>query len=63
MGPSQKILGWLSHLWLGFEFEKFPLKMLNFSIFSLRVKKISSGRIKKYPGQRWLSLLLTAGQK
>jgi len=31
--------GWFSHLWFGFEFGNFPLKMSNFSIFSLRVKK------------------------
>jgi len=37
-------LGWVSHLWFGFG--KFSLKVLNFSIFSLRVKKISSGWVK-----------------
>jgi len=25
--------GWVSHLWFGFEYGKFPLKMSNFSIF------------------------------
>jgi len=57
--------GWdrVSHLWSGFEFVKFPLKMSKFSIFSLRVKKISSGRLKEYLGQRRVSLLFTAGQK
>jgi len=45
-------LGQVSHLWFGFEFGKYPLKMSNFSIFSLQhQKKISSGRVKKYPGQ------------
>jgi len=49
MGPGQKFLtrvgsifcgvGRVSHLWFGFEFGKFPLKLSNFSIFSLRVKK------------------------
>jgi len=29
--------GRVSHLWFGLEFGKFPLKMSNFSIFSLRV--------------------------
>jgi len=53
----------VSHSWFGFELEKFPLKMSNFSIFSLRVKKISSGWVYKYPGQRRVSLLFTAGQK
>jgi len=48
MGPGQKLLtrvglgrvnflwhglGRVSHLWFGFEFEKFALKMSNFSIF------------------------------
>jgi len=41
------------HLW--FEFGKLPLKMSNFSIFSLRVKK--------YPGHRRVGLLFTAGLK
>jgi len=31
----------VSHLWFGFEFGKFTLKMSNFSIFSLRVQKKS----------------------
>jgi len=39
MGLGQNFLtligsGWVSHLWFGFEFGKFPLKMSNFSIFS-----------------------------
>jgi len=75
MGPGQNILtlvgsgqficgsGRVSHLWFGFEFGKFPLKMSNFSIFSLQIKKISSGQVGKYPGQRRVGLLLTAGQK
>jgi len=40
MGPGLKFLGsifcgsgWVSLLWFGFEFQKFPLKMSNFSIF------------------------------
>jgi len=46
MGPGQKFLtqvgsgqffvlgsGRVSHVWFGFEFQKFPLKMSNFSIF------------------------------
>jgi len=53
--------GWISHLWFGFG--KFPLKTSNFLIFSLRVKKISSGSVKKYLRQRQVSLLFTAGQK
>jgi len=34
-----------------------------FQYFALRVKKISSGCVKKYPGQRRVGLLFTAGQK
>jgi len=51
--------GWVSHLWLGYGFGKFPLK--NFFLFGS--KKISSGRVKKYPGRRQVGLLFTAGQK
>jgi len=54
--------GRVSHFWFRFEFGKFPLKTSNFSIFSLWVKKISSGCIREYPGQRWVSLLFTTGQ-
>jgi len=32
--------GWVSHLWFGFEFGKFPLKMSNFSIFFLLGQKV-----------------------
>jgi len=53
MGPGQKVLtrvmdqffvaqvglGWVSHLWYGFGFEKFPLKIPNFSIFFLSDQK------------------------
>jgi len=56
-------LGWVSHLWFGSGFGKFPLKIPNFLIFTLRVKKISLGRVKKYLGQRRVGLLFTAGQK
>jgi len=31
--------GWVSHLWFGLEFGKFPLKMSNFSIFFPSGKK------------------------
>jgi len=60
MGPSQKFLtqvgsifcgsGRVSHLWFEFEFEKFPLKMSNFSILSLRVKKNLFGLGLEVPG-------------
>jgi len=68
MGPGEKFLTWVesgqffvvrvgpgrvSHLWFGFG--KFPLKMSNFSIFSLWVKNNIFGL-----GQRRLS---TASQK
>jgi len=51
MGPGLNFLtqdgsifcgsGWFSHLWFGFEFGKFPLKMSNFSIFFPSDKKKS----------------------
>jgi len=44
VSSGQFFVCWVSHLWFGCEFGKFPLKMSNFSIFSLWVKK--------YPGQR-----------
>jgi len=37
--------------------------MPNFSIFTLRVKKISLGQVKKYAGRRRVGLLFSAGQK
>jgi len=50
IGPGQKILtrvgsnfccsGRVSHLWLGYGFGKFPLKMLNFSIFCPSGQKV-----------------------
>jgi len=42
---------------LGLNSENFPQKMSNFSIF------FPSGWVKKYPGQRLVGLLFTAGQK
>jgi len=38
------------------------LEITNFSIFSLWVKKISSGWVKKFQSQRRVGLLFTAGQ-
>jgi len=32
-GSKKFDLGWVSHLWFGYGFGKFPLKMSNFSIF------------------------------
>jgi len=48
---------------LGLNLENFPLKRQIFQFFSLQIKKISSGRVWKYPGRRRVSLLFTAGQK
>jgi len=62
-GSSGVGSGWVIHLWFEFKFGKLPLKMSNFSIFALQVKKISSGRVKKYPGCRRVGLLFTASQK
>jgi len=53
----------VSHLWFRFGFGKFTLKSQTSQFFSLRVKKISSGHVKKYLGQRQVSLFFTAGQK
>jgi len=61
MGPGSKFFdpGWISRLQFGFG--KFPLKIPNY--FPLGQIKISSGRVKKYPGQRWVGLLFTSSQK
>jgi len=53
--------GRVSNPW--FEFEKFPQKMSNFSIFFPSDQKNLFGWVKKYPGQRRVGLLFTAGQK
>jgi len=56
-------LGRVSHLCFGFGFGfgKFPLNIPNFSFFALRVKKISSGQVKNYPGQSQVGLFFNAG--
>jgi len=41
--------------------ENFLSKNPKFQVFSLRVKKISSGCVKKYPGQVQVSSLFTEG--
>jgi len=57
MGSGQPSLVWI---WIW----KIPLKKSQFfSFLSLWIKKISSGQVKKYPGQRQFSLLFTLGQK
>jgi len=79
MGPGQKFLtrvgsgqflvawvgtSWVSHLWFGFGFGNFPLKISNFSIFCPSgSKKMSSAWVKKYPGQSGVGLLFTPDQK
>jgi len=55
--------GQVSHLWFESGIGKFPLKVPNFSILPFGSKKISSGWVKKYPGQRRIGVLFTAGQK
>jgi len=55
--------GRVSHLWFGFEFGKFPLKMSNFSIFSLRVKKNIFGSGRKVPGLKAGRPLIYCGSK
>jgi len=60
-GPGSKFFdpGWVGSaiFGIGLRFRKFPPKLSNFSIFS------PSGRVKKYPSQRWVGLSFTAGQK
>jgi len=51
----------ISHLWFGFG--KFLLKIPNFSIFFILVKKMSLVRVKKYPGQRGVGLLYSPSQE
>jgi len=48
---------------LGLVLENFPWKSQFFWFFSSRFKKNSSGWVKKYPCQRQVGLLFTAGQK
>jgi len=58
-------LGWVSHLWFGVGFGKFPLKIPNFSIFSpLDKKNTSLGWVKKYPASYLLGIksMLGLGQ-
>jgi len=72
MGPGQKFLTWLGSghfLWLGLGqplmvwVRKISPKNVKFFNFFPSGQKISSGRVKKYQGQRRVSLLFTAGQK
>jgi len=67
IGPGQKILTWVglgqpSMAWgWGWKISPKNIKFLNF--FPSRIKKISSGWVKKYPGQRRIGLLFTVDQK
>jgi len=56
--------GWVCNLWFGFGFGIFPPKNSKFFNFlPLRSIKISSGWLKKYPGQSQVGFLFTMGQK
>jgi len=46
-----------------FLYIQIKIKIPNFQHYPLKVKKFASGRVKKYPGQTWVGLLFTAGQK
>jgi len=75
MGPGQKFLtrfgsgqffvarvgsGQPSLVWV---WKISPKNIKFFNFFPFRSKKISSGQVGKYPGQRQVGLLFTAGQK
>jgi len=61
----QKIFdpGRVSHLWFGFEFGKFPLKMSNFSIFFPSGQKNLFGLGTKVPGSKAGRPLIYCGSK
>jgi len=63
MGPGQKCLIRIRSGQTPLNLEIFPQKIPIFQFFSLSIKKISYGRVKKYPGQDWVAPLFTAGQK
>jgi len=73
MGPGKKFLiqvrsifcssGWIRSAIYGLGLENSPFKCQIFQFFSFRIKKISSDWVKKYPGQRWVGLLFSAGVK
>jgi len=73
MGPGQKFLtrfgsifcgsGRVSHLRFGFEFQKFALKMSNFSIFSPSGQKNLFGSGRKVPGSEAGQPLIYCGSK
>jgi len=55
--------GWVSHLWIGFGFGKFNLKIPNFQFFPLRVKKNLFGMGQKVPGSKAGQPLIYCGSK
>jgi len=73
MGPGQKFLTWVgsiylprvSHLWFGFELEKFPLKTSIFSTFFLWIIKNLFRSGQKVPGSAsyllWVKSKLGSG--
>jgi len=65
MGLGQIFVAWARSaiFGLGMDLENFLQKRQIFQYFVLRVKKMSSGRVEKYPGQSRVGLLFTAGQK
>jgi len=60
MGPGQKRV---SHLWFGFEFGKYPLKMSNFSIFFPSGQKTLFGSGQKIPRSKEGLPLIYCGSK
>jgi len=58
--------GWVNFCcsgWFKSAIQKSPKNHKIFNFFPFGSKKISSGQVKKYPGQRRVSLLFTSGQK
>jgi len=68
MGPGQKIWPGSGRVGsaiygLGLGLENFPKKHQIFQFLPFGSKKISSGRVGKFPGRKLVGLLFTAGQK
>jgi len=55
--------GWVNNLWFGSSFGKFTLKIPNFSIFCLQVKKNIFGPGQKAPGSKTGWPLIYIGSK
>jgi len=62
-GSGQFLVSRFSHLWFEFGFGKISLKMSNFSIFSLQVKKNLLGSGQKVPRSRAGQPLIYCGSK